>query len=136
MTRTIPPSRLIYADVVDHLEAAGLRVGQGSADGLALPYVVVTPMPTGQQDGSIADPYRTIRYMVQVAAWGETVEQAVWAEDVARAALFDGDLDAPAGWTVMHVAEDVGSGVMRDDATASPARYQSACRYRIAVTPA
>lgn len=133
--RTIPSLRLLFAAVCDHLEDAGLSVGRGSAEGLTLPYVVVTPMPSGQQDGSLSDPYATEPYTVQVSAWGTTVEQATWGADASRQALFDGAIAPPSGWRVMHVAEDVGNGLTRDDDTAGPAIYQAVNRYRLTVTP-
>ena len=132
--RTISSLRLLFAAVIACLEDAGLLVGQGAAEGLPLPYVVAYPMPSGRQDGNMADPYCVEPYVVQVDCWGETVEQATWGADTARVALFAG-ITPPAGWSVMHIAEDVGGGVVRDDDTAGPPAWRAINRYRIWVTP-
>lgn len=133
--RTTPSYRQVYAAAADRLEAAGLTVGRGVADGLTDPYVVLHQMPSGRQDGNLADPYCTEPFVVQVSAWARDVTGCLWAADEAREALFNG-ITAPSGWAVMHVAEDVGGGVTRDDATASPPLFQAVNRYRIWITPA
>lgn len=132
--RTTTSLRLVYAAVVDCLEDAGLVVGQGSGDGLTPPYVVAYALPSGQADGSLADPYCVEPVVQQVSSWGETVEQALDLADTARSALFAG-IDPPDGWTVMHVAEDVGAGVTRDDDTAGPPLFQAVNRYRFWLAP-
>lgn len=100
------------------LEAGGLQVGDGSSDGLTVPYVVVYPFPQ-TRDGSIGDPFSDVAKWMGATGWGKSRYQAEWVADRVEQLLDESDL---------VITEMVRDEAVRDDTTAQPSLWMAPCR--------
>lgn len=129
--------RTLTDDIIAHLEAAGLTVGDGdrtddAGTQLALPCVVVHPAGGAPLDGTLANPREDAESAVQVDSVGSTRRQAEWAFDEARAAMFSGL--SVTGRTVQWVENGLQQGVQRDDSV-EPSVWRGVERYHVKTTP-
>lgn len=132
MTLTIPTSRPVTAALKAALEAANLRVGEGTGKGLTAPFSVLYPA-SPDLDGPMGDRYADADHTVMIHHVGDGPEQAEWQADQAAAALLPGvTVD---GRTVLYVTRENSQPVQRDDAL-SPPLYYLVDTYVVATTPA
>lgn len=119
--------------VIAALEGAGLTVGDGTADGLTVPYAVVYNISGGRMSGNLDDPFEDADLVYQVTCVGRTREQAEWVADKATVTLVAGF--SVAGRSIVLVTPEGGPGT-RADRDVTPPVYFSTPRYTIKSTPA
>jgi hypothetical protein len=119
--------------VVVALEAAGLSVGDGSGDGLSVPYCVVYNISGGRMSGNLDDPFEDADLVYQVTCVGQTREQAEWVADKATVTLVNGL--SVTGRSIVLVTPEGGPGT-RPDRDVTPPVYFTTPRFTIKSTPA
>lgn len=136
--------RVLTAAIVSLLEDADLLVGEGDeptgagwqgSPGASVfkPYVVVTPVPGGVFDGTLAAPFADARPDYIVASYAATQAQAQFTNDTVYNLLTTSTLSV-AGQSVQLVAPDVEGGVIRDD-DVTPTVFYAPTRWRVFMTP-
>lgn len=116
--------------VIAALEAAGLTVGDGEAEG-APPYVVVHSIPGGSAFGSLEEPHEDAELVYQVTCVGTTREQAEWLADRSMV-LLDGVTVADRSIAFVELDTLPGS---RRDTSVTPEVWLSTPRFRLKSTP-
>lgn len=127
-----PVIRKHHDAVITALQAAGLTIGDAEAPAGDPPYGVVYQIPSGQFDGSLADPNADAELVYQVTCVGETREQAQWVVDKAMALLNGFEIT---GRSIARVSLDAAPGVIRDDDLDPPLFYATP-RFRVFTTSA
>lgn len=123
---TVHETRPLYAAITTQLETTGKQVGQATASELNdPPYMVLFPLPDGQNDASLSDSHASAWQLFQVTCVGDTMEEAEWMQHESRLALAD---FTPAVLGATRVELDLGSGVRRDD---DGVRFFTTDRFRI-----
>jgi hypothetical protein len=107
--------------IIDVLETGGLTVGDGSGDGLTVPFVVVWPQ-TATHSGTWGGAWEEIDKNVQVTCVGRSRQQAEWLADRCDVLLFASDL---------VLRPIMRTGVHRDDTTGGPANFEEFVRYSV-----
>lgn len=109
--------RVVTDDVKAVLEAGGLTVGDGTGDGLTVPYVVLYPLGDGFDapgfGGSLAKPWGQLDGAYQATCVGASREQAEWLADRVYELMV---ADTSLGWVQLEPS----GPVRRDDTTAGP----------------
>ena len=116
--------------ILDALGDAGITAGDGTGEGLALPYVVVYRVG-GSRDGEAAAPEDRAELIYQLTCVGAIRKQAEWLQDEAEGALRSMSVAGRA----VEVRLDSDGSVSRDD-DLSPPLFYATPRYRIWTTPA
>lgn len=115
------------------LQAAGLTVGDGDAEGLALPYAVVYSLPGGSMSGNLDDPYEDADLVYQVTCVAAKRREAEWLADKVIATLVSGF--SVTGRSIALVRPDGGPGT-RPDYDSDPPVFISTPRFTIKSTAA
>lgn len=117
----IATSRPVTRGVQAALDAAGIRNGVGSRQGLALPCTVLYPAPPGL-GGPLGDRFADGEHTVFLHHVGVGAEQVERQADLAAAALLGSDITVE-GRTVMQVRRETAQPVQRDDNVDPPLFY-------------
>lgn len=113
--------RTLTDDIIGVLEAGGLTVADGIAEGLDPPYVVVYPL-VQTRDGTWSDAWSDVGKTFQVTCEAVSRQQAEWLADRCDDLIAASDLVA----VIAPRAE-----VVRDDTTGADSRFKAFPRYRI-----
>lgn len=121
MTYTAHDPRLLYDDLIDHLETStGRPIGDaGEPSDTSTPYAIVYPLTDEPHEGPLNDPTQVVDDAFQVTCVGVSRREAQWMQKEVRDALL-GWTPTVAGFGTFPVHLLSGSGVARDTAVSPP----------------
>ena len=126
--------RLHVDAITSLLTAVGLTTTVGEAnDALETPYVVLYPNPGDSVAESLKSPIGDMQIGFQLTCVGESVEQALWCHDKARAAV-DHVTPTVSGRTCWPIWSDEQSQPVRRDDSINPPLFVAISRWSLRST--
>lgn len=122
----------IIAKLLAEVAGTEVTIGDGDAEGLKPPYMVVYSIQGGEMSGSLERPFEDADLVYQVTCVGETREQAEWVADRAMS-LLEGFVVTDRNIALVSPEGGPGTRVDRD---VDPPVFISTPRFTVKSTPA